>query len=91
MILALGKFNLKRHENIFYTKSLAAVLCSSDAYLLPATGFGFWLTGKLGRAWHRCMGGAWVHGMVCGIFGLPYLFGVPEPVTSLLGGCDNIN
>ena len=24
------------------------------------TGFGFWLTGKLGCAWHRCMGGAWV-------------------------------
>ena len=22
-------------------------------------GFGFWLTGKLGCAWHRCMGGAW--------------------------------
>ena len=31
--------------------------------------------------------GAWVHGMVHGILGLPYLFGVPDPVTSLWGGC----
>ena len=32
--------------------------------------------------------GAWVHGMVPGgILGLLYLLGVPEPVTSLMGGC----
>ena len=42
----------------------AAVSCSPDVYRLGGVGFGFWLTGKQGRAWHRCMGGAWVHGMV---------------------------
>ena len=38
---------------------LAAVSCSSDTYRLGGVGLGCWLMGKLGRAWHRCMGGAW--------------------------------
>ena len=42
--------------------SIAAVSCSPDAYRLGGAGFGFGMTGKLGRAWCRCMGGAWVHG-----------------------------
>ena len=54
---------------------------------------GFWLTGKLGRAWHRCMGGAWVvHGSVHGAGWLGggvvyFVLGLPYPVTSLLGDC----
>ena len=41
----------------------AAVSCSSVRYSTGGVGFGFWLTGKLGRAWV----GAWmVHGMVHG-------------------------
>ena len=52
---------------------IAAVSCSSVAYRLPAMGFGIWLTGKVGRAWHRCMGGAWVHGSLVGgcMMGVP--------------------
>ena len=38
----------------------AAVSCSPDVYRLGGVGFRFCLTGKLGRAWHWCMGGAWV-------------------------------
>ena len=30
--------------------------------MLGGAGFGIWLTGKLGRAWHWCTGGAW-HGI----------------------------
>ena len=45
-----------------FDQGKAAVSCSSSAYRLGGVGFGIWLTGKLGRAWHRCMGGAWVHG-----------------------------
>ena len=42
---------------------VAAVSCSPVGYRLGGVGFGFWLTGKLGRAWV----GAWVvHGMVHG-------------------------
>ena len=54
----------------------AAVSCSPNAYRLGGVGFGFWLTGKLGRALHQCMaflagpagpcmGGAW-HRCMCG-------------------------
>ena len=43
-------------------ESIAAVSCSPDPYRLGGVKFVFWLTGELGRAWHRCMGGAWVHG-----------------------------
>ena len=42
-------------------KYLAAVSCSPDAYQLGGVGFGFWLTGKLGSAWHPCM--ASMHGI----------------------------
>ena len=41
---------------------VAAVSCSSNGARVDGVRFGFWLTGKLGRAWHGCMGGAWVHG-----------------------------
>ena len=37
------------------TVSAAAVSCSPDAYTLGGVGLGIWLTGKPGRAWHRCM------------------------------------
>ena len=33
----------------------AAVSCSPDVYRLGGVGFGSGTTGKLGRAWHRCM------------------------------------
>ena len=39
--------------------------CSPMSYRLPATGFGFWLMGKLGRAWVGAWHGAWVGGGVC--------------------------
>ena len=48
-------------------ESRAAVSCSPVAYRLGGAGFGFWLTGKLGRAWHWCMA---VHGVV--VLGLAY-------------------
>ena len=32
-------------------EQLAAVSCSPMSYRLGRVGFGFWLTGKLGRAW----------------------------------------
>ena len=38
---------------------IAAVSCSATGPGLGGFGFGFWLTGKPCRAWHRCMGGAW--------------------------------
>ena len=44
-------------------KHLAAVSCGSIGPGLGGVGFVFWLTGKLGRAWHQCMGGALVHGI----------------------------
>ena len=31
--------------------------------MLGGVGLGIWLTGKLGRAWHRCVGGACAHGL----------------------------
>ena len=42
----------------------AAVSCSPDVYRLGGVGLGFWLTGKLGRAWVGSWHGAWVHGWV---------------------------
>ena len=36
-------------------QKIAAVSCSPNGYRLGGVKFGFWLTGKLGRAWHRCM------------------------------------
>ena len=41
----------------------AMVAISSIMYSTARVGVGFWLTGKLGRAWV----GAWVHGMVHGV------------------------
>ena len=38
--------------------------CRPMSYRLPATRFGFWLKGKLGRAW---VGALVVHGMVHGV------------------------
>ena len=43
----------------FLSQGRAAVSCSPVPYRFGGVGFGFWLTGKLGRAWHWCMGGAW--------------------------------
>ena len=46
--------------------SPAAVSCSPNAVMLGRVGFGFWLMGRLGRAWvGACVGafnGVWVHG-----------------------------
>ena len=39
-------------------QKIAAVSCSPNGYRLGGVKFGFWLTGKLGRAWVV----AWVHG-----------------------------
>ena len=49
------KLNLTFHPS-------AAVSCSSDAYWLGGVKMLSGTTGKLGRAWHRCMGGAWCGG-----------------------------
>ena len=48
-----------------------------------SAGPGFWsgTTGKLGRACHWCMGGAWHFGPVL------FVLGVLEPVMSLMDGC----
>ena len=43
-------------------KDAAAVSCSANVAWLAGTGLGFWLTGKLGRAWV----GAWVSVWVVG-------------------------
>ena len=43
----------------------AAVSFSPDAYRLGGVKIGFWLTGKLGRAWVDAWCGAW-HGAWCG-------------------------
>ena len=53
---------------------IAAVSCSTDAYRLPAMGFGIWLTGKMGYEWVGAWVGAWlgawvVHDIVPGIWG----------------------
>ena len=40
----------------------AAVSCSPDAYRLGGVKIWSGMTGKLGRAWHWCMGGAWRFG-----------------------------
>ena len=42
-----------------FVVALAAVSCSSVGYRLGGVGFVFGMTGKLGLAWHGCMGGAW--------------------------------
>ena len=67
--------------NIF--RKLAAVSCRPVPYWLGGVDRCNFVTGKPSRVWV----GAWVHGMVLGVGGLPYLFGVPDPVTSLLGCC----
>ena len=53
---------------------------------------GAFCDGQAGRAWHRCMAwcmgrcmGAWQGGFALGV--LSSYFGLPEPVTSLWGGC----
>ena len=57
------KYNIQlRLKNIYVSMdNSAAVSCSLNGAMLGGVGFGFWLTGKLGRAWYRCMCGAW-HG-----------------------------
>ena len=54
----------------------AAVSCSPVTPMLGGVGFGFWLTGKPGRAWVGALVGAW-HLDLGGL-----CFEVPEPVTS---------
>ena len=43
--------------------SIAAVWCSDDMAMLGGVGFGFWLTGKLGRACVGAWRGAWHWGV----------------------------
>ena len=53
------------------TNYIAAVLCSSNMVSLAEAGLGFWLTGKLGRAWV----GEWVvHGWCSQSLDKPKLF-----------------
>ena len=54
---------LRTYKNQQPVKNIAAVSCSPMTLGSAGPGFGFWLTGKLGRAWHRCMGGAWHFGL----------------------------
>ena len=46
---------------------IAPVSCRAVTIKLGGVGFGFWLMGKLGRAWYGALHGAWVHGLVHGI------------------------
>ena len=59
----------------------AAVSCSPVPYRLGGVGFGFWLTGKLGRAWVGAWHGVWVHGCMARqgvINGLCQILGISE-------------
>ena len=57
--------------NIIYThKGIVVVSCSLIVPRLGGVGFGFGLMGKLGGAWHRCMGAWVVHGVVTGVLGM---------------------
>ena len=49
----------------FLYKHAAAVSCSPDGAMLGGAGLGSGTTGKLGHAWHRCMGGAWRGAWLC--------------------------
>ena len=67
-----------------------AISCSSTGPMAMLGGVDqcIFVMGKPCRAWV----GAWVHGMVglqwgCCFIMLGPCFGVPEPVTSLMGGC----
>ena len=60
-MVSLGRF---RYNEALYNKDVAAVSCSSMFYRLPATGFQFWLMGKLGHAWVVDGIGAWMDGGV---------------------------
>ena len=63
----------KRH-NLFDIRG-AAVSCSSVPYRLGGVRLGSGMTGKLGRAWHRCMD--WCMGIIEGTFDkLHYLLNV---------------
>ena len=55
--------------NVDMEQHPAAVQCGPVTPMLGGVGLVFWLTGKLGRAWV----GAWVHGMVHGIWGMSIL------------------
>ena len=46
----------------YFSMCIAAVSCSSNGYRLGGVKMWSGTTGKLSRAWHRCMGGAWVPG-----------------------------
>ena len=48
------------YQNTLLTIWGAAVSCTPNLYRLGGVGFVFWLTGKLGCAWHSCM--ASLHG-----------------------------
>ena len=77
------------HSYVKISRGKAAVWCSSNAYRLGGVDRCIFVTGEPRRAWHRCMG-AWHGGLALGVlfyyFGVPVL-GLPEPVTSLMGGC----
>ena len=49
----------KAHKSFQFTKRLTAVSCSPTGYRLGGAGLESGTTGKLGHAWHWCMGGAW--------------------------------
>ena len=69
------------YEDLFDVfKWVAAVSCSPDAYRFGGVGFGFWLTGKLGRAWHRCMDGAWVHGSLVVVWCVIVIWGIAQKI-----------
>ena len=59
-------------------EKLAAVSCNADGARLGGAGWGSGTTGKPGRAWHGCMGGARRGG--CGGLGHIYCkpIGLPE-------------
>ena len=54
-------FLVETDGTIFF-KYIAAVSCIYVVYRLGGAGLVSGVMGKVGRAWHRCMGGAWVHG-----------------------------
>ena len=69
----IGKY-LKRQQQYRVVRFRIGWVGSIGAFLSRAS-----------RAVHGSLHGCMVWCLVLG--GLPYLFGVPEPVTSLMGGC----
>ena len=53
--IRISRLQSEKENSLKTFVSIAAISCSPTGPWLGVVGFGFWLTGKLGRAWYRCM------------------------------------